>query len=212
MYPGLWEAVACPSPGRYLAVGDGRLPRWFLSELAAALGRGLHVTWVDAGNSFDAYGLSYAARAAGFDPKLVLSRVLVARPFNLFQLETMVCEKLPVLSGSTSLTTGGVEGLSPSAGYPIVLSDPLALLYDDDVPLEEAAGVFERVRAGMRALPALWLTLAVTRQAPKGREHWLDVLIKEADSCSFLIPSTPLSLRSRERTPHPDVRVRAVRA
>jgi len=190
MHPGLWEAVARPSPGRYLAVGDGRLPRWFLSELAAALGRGLRVTWVDAGNSFDAYGLSYAARAAGFDPKLVLSRVLVARPFNLFQLETMVCEKL----------------LALNAGSPIVLSDPLALLYDDEVSLEEASLVFERVRAGMRALPALWLTLAVTRRAPKGREAWLDILIKESDSCSFLIPSSPLSLRSRERMPEGQVR------
>ena len=171
MYPGLWTALERPGPGRYLAVGDGRLPPWFLSELAPALGRGLRVTWVDAGNSFDAYGLSYAARAAGFDPRSVLSRVLVARPFNLFQLETMVCEKL----------------LAANAGAPVVLSDPLALLYDGEVSLAEAARVFERVRAGMRALPALWLTLAVARRAPEGREPWLDVLIKEADMHYFLL-------------------------
>ena len=75
--------------GVYTALGSSALPSWFLAELCPALGRGLRVCWIDAGNGFDAYGLGRTARALGFDPRRVLANVRLARPFNVFQLETI---------------------------------------------------------------------------------------------------------------------------
>jgi len=147
-----------PAPGLYLARGPRAMPAWFLSAFVPALAGGGTVFWLDAGNCFDAHGASYSSRRAELDPRRILSRVSLARPFNLFQLETMVLKKLPALW----------------RGEPIVVSDPMPLFYDEDVPAAEARRVLERVRAGMEALPAAWLLLAVEHPAPAGRERWLE--------------------------------------
>lgn len=149
-------------PGRYFVTGPRALPAWFLAAVSPALKRGGRVLWLDAGNSFDAYGVSYFARSAGWNPREILSRVDLARPFNLFQLETMVCHKVPERWG----------------GEPIVVSDPMSLFYDEDVPAKEAWGVLCRVIEGMRALPAVWIILATERKPPEGRTEWLEELAR----------------------------------
>lgn len=162
-----------PAPGLYLAQGPRLLPSWFLAALAPALARGRGLVWLDAGNGFDAYGMSYAARASGMDPRAALRRVKLARPFNLFQLETMLHKTLP----------------ASWHGEPVVLSDPFALLYDEDVPLKEARRVFASVLEGLRRLPAVWMTLAVSRRAPAGREGWLGELADRACASAALAPA-----------------------
>jgi len=151
-------------PGIYVATGPRSLPSCFLRALCPALKRGARLFWLDAGNSFDAYGASRAARALGLDPRAALRQVSIARPFNLFQLETMVRSKLP----------------AKWRGEPVVLSDPLPMLYDEDVPFREARRVFCSVLAGMRALPAAWMVLAVDCRAPAGRERWLEEIVRLA--------------------------------
>ena len=101
-------------PGLYLAQGASGLDGWLLSRLLTALAAGASPFWIDAGNSFDAYGAGYAARALGLPPSELIARVRLARAFNLFQLETMVRVKLPPLW----------------RGEPVVLSDPLPLFHD----------------------------------------------------------------------------------
>lgn len=154
-----------PSPGIYVALGPKLLPSWFLWALEPALKLGAGVFWLDAGNSFDAYGASYAAKVMGWDAKEILSRIQLARPFNLFQLETMVRRKLP----------------EKWRGEPIVLSDPFPLFFDEDVEEEEARKVLSSVLRGMKALPAVWIVLGVERTAPKGREKWLTELLRQAN-------------------------------
>ena len=159
-----------PGPGLYVATGPRLLPAWFLSALCPALAHGTRLFWIDAGNSFDAYGAGYAARALGRDPKAVLRQVSLARPFNLFQLETMVCRKLP----------------AQWRGEPVVVADPFPMLYDEDVAIHDARRVLTTVMSGMKALPAIWMILSVERQAPRGRERWPQELIAQASGVAGL--------------------------
>ena len=171
-----------PGPGVYIATGPSGLPSWFLHALCPALGRGARVFWIDAGNCFDAYGASYAARQLGLDPRPVLSRVRLARPFNAFQLETIVRSKVPPLW----------------RGEPIVLSDPLPMLYDEDLPEPEARRLAFGVLSAMKALPAVWLVLAVDREAPAGRRGWLAEWTREAAACAGLRRAGDRSWLERE--------------
>ena len=132
----------------------------FLTALCPTLLRGSRVIWLDAGNSFNAYGLGYATRFFGADSRAALARVDLARPFNLYQLETMVKVKVA----------------ERWRGEPIVISDPMPLFYDEDVPVAAARRVLARVLEGMMALPAVWLILTVDRPPPEGREGWEEQL------------------------------------
>jgi hypothetical protein len=135
-----------------------------LSGVATALKQGGRILWLDAGNAFDVYGVSYFARSAGCNPKEILSRIDIARPFNLFQLETMIRQKVP----------------RRWRGEPIVISDPMPLFYDEDVPVHEARRVLRSVLDGMNALPAVWLILAIERDAPPERRGFLEELSRGA--------------------------------
>ena len=146
--------------GHYVVSGPRDLPGRFLTALCPALLSGARVMWLDAGNSFNAYGLGYASRFFGADSRAALAHVDLARPFNLYQLETMVKVKVP----------------DRWQGEPIVISDPMPLFYDEDVPAAAARRVLTRVLEGMMALPAVWLVLAVDRKPPEGREGWAEQL------------------------------------
>ncbi len=144
------------APGHYVVSGPRDLTGRFLTTLCPALLGGARVLWLDAGNSFNAYGLGYATRFFGADARAALARVELARPFNLYQLETMVKVKVP----------------ERWRGEPIVIADPMPLFYDEDVPAAAARRVFTRVLEGMMALDAAWLVLTVDREPPAGREGW----------------------------------------
>lgn len=152
------------SPGRYVVSGPGDLPGRFLTSLCPALLQGASVLWLDAGNSFNAYGASYASRALGADSRAALARVQLARPFNLYQLETMVKVKVP----------------ERWRGEPVVISDPMPLFYDADVPAAAARRVLTRVLEGMALLPAAWLVLTADREAPEERRGWEEELSRHA--------------------------------
>ena len=148
------------APGHYVVSGPRDLPGRFLTALCPTLLGGARILWLDAGNSFNAYGLGYASRFFGASSHAALARVELARPFNLYQLETMVKVKVP----------------ERWRGEPIVISDPMPLFYEEDVPVAAARRVFTRVLEGMMALNAVWLVLAVDRKPPAGREGWEDQL------------------------------------
>lgn len=160
----------------HTVLGSSWLPAWFLSALCPALERGLSVRWIDAGNRFDAYGLGRTARDSGADPRRVLGRVQLARPFNAFQLEAML-----------------LRGLSE--GSPVVVSDPLALLYDEELPEEEARRLAPRLARALKSLPAPCVMLAVTRQAPPEREALGEAVLAASDRVVSLAERDgPLSL------------------
>ena len=149
-------------PGHYVVSGPRDLPGRFLTTLCPALLTGTRVLWLDAGNSFNAYGLAYASRFLGANARAALAQVDLARPFNLYQLETMVKVKVP----------------DRWHGEPIVIADPMPLFYDEDVPAAAARRVLTRVLEGMMSLPAVWLVLTTDREAPAGREGWEEQLSK----------------------------------
>jgi hypothetical protein len=155
--------------GLYTALGPSALPSWFLRALCPALARAARVFWIDAGNSFDAHGLSRTAQAMGLDPRRVLRRIQLARPFNAYQLQTMVRTKLPALW----------------RGEPVVLCDPLGPFYDEDLPEGDVARALAGLLAGLRALPAAWLMLAVIRKKPEGRADVLRALVRESDRLAW---------------------------
>jgi len=152
------------SPGRYVVSGPGDVAGRFLTALCPALLGGARVLWLDAGNSFNAYGAAYASRAFGADARVALARVELARPFNLYQLETMVKVKVP----------------ERWRGEPVVIADPMPLFYAEDVPAAAARRVLARVLEGMMSLPAAWVVLTTDRPAPQGREGWEDELSRHA--------------------------------
>lgn len=156
--------------GLYMASGPRVLPSWFLQALCPLLASGQRIFWIDAGNRFDAYGLGRTARSQGFPPKAVLSRVSLARPFNPFQLETIIRQKLP----------------SVWRGEPIVLSDPLRTFGDGDLPLEERLRMFPRVLAAVMEFPALWLILNVDRDVLEGGERTWESFLGQADGSARL--------------------------
>lgn len=176
---------AGPAPGIYIAAGLRCLPSWFLSALCPALVAGTRLFWIDAGNQFDAYGASYTVRTLGGDSRTALRRIQLARPFNLFQLETMVCHKLPSLW----------------RGEPVVVSDPFPMLYDEDVHLRDARRVLSNVIDGMKNLPAVWMVLSVDRPAPRGRETWARELFSHAKYTANL-ESIGERLRLQRTRPH----------
>jgi hypothetical protein len=148
------------APGHYVVSGPRDLTGRFLTALCPALLSGTRVLWLDAGNSFNAYGLGYASRFFGADARAALANVELARPFNLYQLETMVKVKVP----------------DRWQGEPIVIADPMPLFYDEDVPATAARRVLTRVLEGMMSLNAVWLVLTVDRKPPEGREGWEEQL------------------------------------
>ncbi|MCX5795399.1 MAG: hypothetical protein NTY77_07900 [Elusimicrobia bacterium] len=156
--------------GIYTALGGRLLPSWFLRSLVPALAQGARVFWIDAGNSFDAHGLSRTAQALGLEPRRILSRISLARPFNVFQLQTMVKTKLPALW----------------KGEPVVLCDPLGPFYDEDLPDAEVPKALAGLLEGLRRLPAVWLVLAVMRKRPEGRQDVLQALVRQSKRLAWL--------------------------
>lgn len=153
------------APGRFVVSGPGDLTGRFLTALCPALLRGASVLWLDAGNSFNAYGAGYATRSLGVDARAALSRVSLARPFNLYQLETMVKVKVP----------------ERWRGEAIIVADPMPLFYDADVPAAAARRVLTRVLEGIASLRAPWVALLPDRRAPAGREGWDEEFGRSAD-------------------------------
>lgn len=165
----------------HTVLGSSWLPAWFLSALCPALERGWSVAWVDAGNRFDAYGLGRTARDRGADPRRVLSRVRLARPFNAFQLEAMLAKGLP-------------EAWN---GEPLVVADPLALVYDEELPEEEARRAAPRLARALKALKAPCVMLAVARQASPARTALGEAVLAASDRVVSLAETDgPLSLEA----------------
>jgi hypothetical protein len=134
-------------------VGPQGFAAWTLTSLTPGLAEGGRVLWVDGSNRFDLHGLARAARARGVDPRAVLSRVDLARPFTAFQLEKLVASVLPSMPDRR----------------PVVLSDPLALFYDPDLPLDDAERLFSSFLGRIAKLERPALVLGLRREAPKER-------------------------------------------
>jgi hypothetical protein len=54
-----------------------------------------HVIIIDTGNSSDIYSCVNVAREVGLDIRDILRRIVVSRPFTIYQLANLVVNELP---------------------------------------------------------------------------------------------------------------------
>lgn len=157
-------------PGFHMLVGPKQVQDLVLFSLVRRLHAGRTVHWIDAGNRFNAHGLAVAARAAGLDERQVLARVQVARPFTAIQLTAMLSRKVPLLPASS----------------PVIVSDPMKLFYDEEMPEDEVARVFRDFIDAVKGLGSPVLALGIERDAPEGRRGLSRRLLQEVKSLSWM--------------------------
>jgi len=129
---------------------------------------------VDGANAFDPYLVGHLARRLHRSPRWLLERIRVSRVFTAYQLEALLEERLPLIAaaGGPNTATGG-----PSA---LLLSGPLDVLLDENLPRGEAVRVFRRVLAALDRLLARPWTVVADLAAPPGREGFLGRLEERA--------------------------------
>jgi hypothetical protein len=89
-------------------------------------------TFIDGGNLFSPYAIAEIARECGLDPKEVLDRVYVSRAFTVYQLSSLILEKLHNV-------------LRKSKSRLLIVSNITSLFLDRDVPKTEARELFIKV-------------------------------------------------------------------
>lgn len=95
-------------------------------------GLGTNVVFVDGGNTFRLYDVSYIAQLHELNPRKVLDRIFISRAFTAYQLTSIVFEKLQT----------AVEKYNSKL---VVISDIARLYLDKDVPVREAGDVFNQL-------------------------------------------------------------------
>jgi len=90
------------------------------------------VVFVDGGNTFRLYDVSYIAQLHELDPREVLERIFISRAFTAHQMTSLVLDRLQ----------GAVEKYNSKL---VVISDIAGLYLDKDVPEREARDVFNHL-------------------------------------------------------------------
>lgn len=93
-----------------------------------------NVIFVDGGNTFKLYEISYFAQLHELNPREVLERIFVSRAFTAYQMTTLVFEKLQA-------------ALDNFGSKLVVISDIGQLYSDKDFPQREAIAVFNQLTA-----------------------------------------------------------------
>ena len=102
---------------------------------------GDRLCWVDGVNAFDPYAIARLAKRAGRSPKELLARVYVSRAFTCHQLHALVIKRLP--QAVSELSADGVVAVGLGATF-----------HDHEVPLTEAAALFDEVVQALERLAA----------------------------------------------------------
>jgi RecA/RadA recombinase len=91
-----------------------------------------NVVFIDGGNTFRLYQVSYIARLHELNPRQVLKRIFVSRAFTAHQLTSLILEKLE-------------ETVERFSSKIVIISDMTELFLDKDVPRREALDVFNHL-------------------------------------------------------------------
>ena len=111
------------------------------------------VLWIEAANRFDLYAFAEAAKRWGDPPETLLKRLRIARAFTIYQLG--------------ALATDGLErALRQYPDAVTVVSEPLALAWDAEVPLAEARRVLRTLAAGLQRVRQQGHRLVITAPDP----------------------------------------------
>jgi hypothetical protein len=95
-------------------------------------GLGSNVVFVDGGNTFRLYNIARLARLHQLDPRQVLERIFISRGFTAYQLTSLIMEKLE-------------ETIQKYKAELVVISDLAGFFLDNDVPQEEAEGIYNQI-------------------------------------------------------------------
>jgi len=95
-------------------------------------GLGSSVVFVDGGNTFDLYEVSYIAQRYGLDPKAVLERIFISRAFTAYQLTSLIIDRLK-------------SAVDKFTAKLVLVSGVVGLYLDRDVPKREAMDVFNKL-------------------------------------------------------------------
>ncbi|UCE96328.1 MAG: hypothetical protein JSV51_01590 [Candidatus Bathyarchaeota archaeon] len=97
------------------------------------------VVFIDGGNTFRLYDISYTAQFLKLDPTEMLNRIFISRAFTAYQLTSIILDKLPdVIDGYDSKL--------------VIVSDMAGLFLDEDVPEREARTIFNRLTSYLSRL------------------------------------------------------------
>ena len=143
-----------PSKAAAILLRGDPAVRTLAMDLAAAtiLTEGT-VLWVEAANRFDLYAFAEAAKRWGDPPEVLLKRLRVARAFTIYQLG--------------ALATDGLErALRQYPDAVAVVSEPLALAWDAEVPVAEARRVLRTLVAGLQRVRQQGHRLVLTAPDP----------------------------------------------
>ena len=143
-----------PSKAAAILLRGDPAVRTLAMDLAAAtiLTEGT-VLWVEAANRFDLYAFAEAAKRWGDPPEALLKRLRIARAFTIYQLG--------------ALATDGLErALRQYPDAVTVVSEPLALAWDAEVPVAEARRVLRTLAAGLQRVRQQGHRLVLTAPDP----------------------------------------------
>src|SRR2546427_1654085 len=133
--------------------GDPDVRTLAMDLAAATILTGGTVLWVEAANRFDLYAFAEAAKRWGDPPEALLKRLRIARAFTIYQLG--------------ALATDGLErALRQCPDAVTVVSEPLALAWDAEVPVAEARRVLRRLVAGLQRVRQQGHRLVLTAPDP----------------------------------------------
>jgi hypothetical protein len=161
--------------------GDRTVREIALELATTALVADQRILWMEAANIFDLYALTETAKRWGIDPHPLLRRLRIARVFTIHQMETLCTERLG-------------PDLSRSPGALAILSDPLALCWDEEVPESEARRVLRRVAGAVEALRRKGHRLLITSPDPPdhvANRAGLISLLHSVATRTFAIRRTP---------------------
>jgi hypothetical protein len=88
--------------------------------------------FIDGGNSFRLYQVSRLAQLHQLDPKQVLEQIYISRAFTVYQMTSLILEKLK-------------ETVDRLHSKLVIISDIAELFLDRDVPRKEASEVFNQL-------------------------------------------------------------------
>ena len=91
-----------------------------------------NVLFIDGANSFRLYEISEIAQHWELDPKQVLEKIFVSRAFTVYQLVSLVLDKLQ-------------SAIKKYDSKVLILSNLVYLFLDNDVPKKEAEEIFKQV-------------------------------------------------------------------
>jgi len=90
------------------------------------------VVFMDGGNTFRLYDISYIAQLHELDPRHVLDRIFISRAFTAYQMTSLIFDELQA----------AVEKYNSKL---VVISDIASLYLDKDVPKREAKDAFNQL-------------------------------------------------------------------